>query len=115
MAIKYETKEFSRVGRKTEGEEDVKYAAQILTDDSVSSESVADFMQDVVTVIGGDTPEHLKLAADYFRTGANQHIRLAAGGYTPEEKAAKALLKAMPAQFKGKSVADVVALLKSLS
>jgi hypothetical protein len=110
MSVKFIEKEFSRVGRKTEGEVEQKYKANILTDDSIDGTDSDSFIEDVLKVVAGD----LKLAAEYFRTGANQHLRLAAGGYSPEEKAAKALMKAMPAAFTGKTLEDVVALVKSL-
>jgi hypothetical protein len=111
MAVNLVKKEFSRVGRKTEGEEAAKYIADQLSDDSIASDSTDAFLTDVLEVCGTD----LKLAAEDFRTGANQHLRLAAGGYTPEEKAAKALMKAMPAVFAGRSLEEVVAQVKAFT
>src|SRR5574343_537967 len=113
MAVEFETKEFSRVGRKTEGEEASKYTARQIKEGTVYADTPEGVFENCLTVVDGD----LKKLATYFETGANTHLRLEAGGYDEWQKAAKKILadkvmSAMP-MFKGKTLEQVVEFLKA--
>ena len=109
MAVKYENKDFSRVGRKTEGEPDQKYSARQVTE--MSSSDGQSFLTDVLDITGGD----LSKAGEYFISGANHHLRLEAGGYDEWQKAAKKLQASGLAFVKGKTLDEIVAFLKAQS
>ena len=131
MSVAYEEKSFTRVGRQSGTKKVVKdaegndkevyvdeagnvidntYRAKQLKDDSIDRSSGPNLLNDLLEVAGGD----LNKVAEYFLSGANHHLRLEAGGYTPEEKAAKALQKAMPTEFGSMSVSEIVSAIKLL-
>lgn len=117
MAVELVKQTFNRVGRKTEGEAAATYEAiQIAEDEAtgepkISTSDASAFMTDALEVFSGD----LHKVIEAFVLGANHKLRLEAGGYTPQEKAAKALIKSGLPQFKGKTVEEVVAILANIN
>lgn len=110
MSVEFVATEFNRPGRREKGTEPEKYTANILTDESISSESAEAFVNDVVEACGGD----LEVAANAFRTGMNRTIRMSAAGLDPVQKAARQLEKLqseIPA-LKGLSREQLVALIE---
>lgn len=131
MPVVFEEKRFNRVGRQSGTKKVVKdaegndkevyvdeqgnvidntYLARQVKEDSIRIDTSENFMIDANEVADGD----LSRIRDFFVNGANQALRLEAGGYTPEEKVAKAILKSGLPGFAGKSLEEVVAALKNL-
>ena len=131
MSVVFEDKRFSRVGRQSgtkkiikdaEGNDkevyvdengsviDNTYIAKQIKADSLNISDGASLLTDFLEVADGS----LEKVRDYFVSGANQHLRLEAGGFSPEEKVAKALLKNLPGQFEGVSMAQLIELVKGL-
>ena len=88
MAVVYESKEFTKVGKVAAGSAPEKYNAKQLTSD-IASDSVDAFMADVLEVAGGD----LKVAAEIYTSGANKYLRLLAGETDEASKAARQFFK----------------------
>lgn len=107
MSVEFETKEFKRVGRVTAGEEVQKYTAKQIK--TFPTESAEEILQAALEVAEGD----LKKVSEYFVLGANHMLRLEAGGYSPEEKAAKALIKSGIQPFASMTVEAVVEFLNA--
>lgn len=108
MSVVFENKTFKRVGRVTAGEEVQTYEAKQIKE--FPSDSAEEILQAALEVAEGN----LAKVAEYFVLGANHMLRLDAGGYSPEEKAAKALIKSGLPAFAGKSVEEVVAILATM-
>jgi hypothetical protein len=131
MPVVFEKKKFNRVGRQsgtkkvvtgTDGVErevyvdeqgnviDNTYEASQIKADSLDYSSAETLISGFLEAAEGS----LERVRDFFVSGANQHLRLEAGGYTPEEKVAKALIKNLGAQFEGMTLAQVTELVKNL-
>lgn len=87
------------------------YNCNQLSDDSVASDSVEHFIEDVLASTDGN----LKLAADMFREGWNRSTRLSAAGLDEYQKAAKGVIKLGLPWTKGLSVDEVAAKLKAMN
>ena len=129
MALQFVDKWFSKVGRGVpqvelvdeEGKpiiEDGKpkigneqYQAKQLTDDSVASDTVENFVADVLEAVSGD----LELAASCFRSGFNKDSRLKAGGLDEYQKAARGVIKLGLPWTKGLSVDEVADKLREMN
>jgi hypothetical protein len=87
------------------------YTCNQLTDDSVSSDSVEHFIEDVLASVNGE----VKLAAEMFREGWNRSTRLSAAGLDEYQKAAKGVIKLNLPWTKGLTVDQVADKLKAMN
>lgn len=87
------------------------YTCNQLTDESVSSASVEEFITDVMSAVNGD----LASASECFRTGWNRVTRLQAAGLDEYQKAAKGVIKLGLPWTKGLSVDEVADKLKAMN
>ncbi len=87
------------------------YTCNQLTDESIASDSVEAFVEDVLASAEGN----LKLAADMFREGWNRSTRLSAAGLDEYQKAAKGVIKLGLPWTKGLSVDAVADKLKAMN
>lgn len=126
--VTYKEESFNRVGRRegkkttvlVDGKKVVRYVDENgneLEADTYTAKQIADFPTDsaenvfqaALEVAGGD----FKKLAQYFVLGANHHMRLDAGGYSPLEKAARGLIKSGLQPFASMSIEQVIAVLEA--
>ena len=131
MSVVYEKKKFNRVGRQTGTKQvvtdpdgtkrevyvdesgnviDNSYEANQVKEDSVAITDGPSLLNDGLDIAGGS----LERLRSFIVSGANQTLRLEAGGYTPEEKVARAIAKAGLPQFAGASLEDILNAVKSM-
>lgn len=111
MAIKIETKEFTKPGRVAKDATPEKFTCSQVTEDSVSSDSPDNFLTDVLELANGD----LATAATIVREGYNRWSRIEASGSDEATKLAKAIVKGGMASvlgLGGKEVSEIAVLIR---